>query len=87
MQADVGSVLCFWLCAPCRYAFCPNLTIIDTPGFILKAKAGEVENTPDEIMSMVKAQASPPHRCVGSVRHHPRFQQLSVQMTPAFGGL
>ncbi len=22
----------------CRYAFCPNLTIIDTPGFILKVR-------------------------------------------------
>jgi hypothetical protein len=32
----------------CRYAFCPNLTIIDTPGFILKAKSGEADNTPDE---------------------------------------
>lgn len=47
---------------PRRYAYCPNLTIIDTPGFILKAKTGELDNTPDEIMSMVKAQASPPHR-------------------------
>ncbi|GLI64442.1 hypothetical protein VaNZ11_007713 [Volvox africanus] len=47
-----------------EYAYCPNLTIIDTPGFILKAKTGELDNTPDEIMSMVKAQASPPHRMV-----------------------
>lgn len=46
-----------------RYAYCPNLTIIDTPGFILKAKSGESDNTPEEIMAMVKAQASPPHRC------------------------
>ncbi|PNG99285.1 Dynamin-related protein 5A, partial [Tetrabaena socialis] len=49
---------------PVRYAFCPNLTIVDTPGFILKAKSGEADNTPDEIMSMVKAQASPPHRMI-----------------------
>ncbi|EFJ45494.1 dynamin-related GTPase [Volvox carteri f. nagariensis] len=47
-----------------EYAYCPNLTIIDTPGFILKAKSGELDNTPDEIMSMVKAQASPPHRMI-----------------------
>ncbi|GLC43138.1 hypothetical protein PLESTM_001434900 [Pleodorina starrii] len=47
-----------------EYAYCPNLTIIDTPGFILKAKSGEQDNTPDEIMSMVKAQASPPHRMI-----------------------
>ncbi|KAL5989846.1 Dynamin-related protein 5A [Asimina triloba] len=62
-----------------EYAHCPNLTIIDTPGFVLKvllvhdmskearntvcdAKKGEPENTPDEILSMVKALASPPHR-------------------------
>ncbi|RZC50908.1 hypothetical protein C5167_019342 [Papaver somniferum] len=45
-----------------EYAHCPNLTIIDTPGFILKAKKGEPENTPDEILSMVKSLASPPHR-------------------------
>ena len=25
----------------CRYAFCPNLTIIDTPGFILKVSFGQ----------------------------------------------
>ncbi|CAO2833390.1 unnamed protein product [Amaranthus hypochondriacus] len=45
-----------------EYAYCPNLTIIDTPGFVLKAKMGEPENTPDEILSMVKSLASPPHR-------------------------
>lgn len=47
-----------------EYAYCPNLTIIDTPGFVLKAKKGEPENTPDEIISMVKSLASPPHRIV-----------------------
>jgi hypothetical protein len=75
-----------------EYAHCPNLTIIDTPGFVLKvqrgefgtssrlsdgvgqlsdgivlllqAKRGEPVNTPDEIKSMVKALASPPHRLV-----------------------
>ncbi|KAM1041640.1 hypothetical protein ACFX2I_030769 [Malus domestica] len=45
-----------------EYAHCPNLTIIDTPGFVLKAKKGEPERTPDEILSMVKSLASPPHR-------------------------
>ncbi|XP_077227781.1 dynamin related protein 5A [Tasmannia lanceolata] len=45
-----------------EYAHCPNLTIIDTPGFVLKAKKGEPETTPDEILSMVKSLASPPHR-------------------------
>uniref|UniRef100_A0A7N0UP39 Dynamin-type G domain-containing protein n=1 Tax=Kalanchoe fedtschenkoi TaxID=63787 RepID=A0A7N0UP39_KALFE len=47
-----------------EYAHCPNLTIIDTPGFVLKAKKGEPENTPDEILSMVKSLASPPHRII-----------------------
>ncbi|KAI3992659.1 hypothetical protein MKX01_007981 [Papaver californicum] len=45
-----------------EYAHSPNLTIIDTPGFILKAKKGKQENTPDEILSMVKSLASLPHR-------------------------
>ncbi|KAK1274929.1 Dynamin-related protein 5A [Acorus gramineus] len=45
-----------------EYAHCPNLTIIDTPGFVLKAKKGEPESTPEEILSMVKQLASPPHR-------------------------
>ncbi|KQK09720.1 hypothetical protein BRADI_2g49747v3 [Brachypodium distachyon] len=45
-----------------EYAHCPNLTIIDTPGFVLKK--GEPETTPDEILSMVKSLASPPHRLI-----------------------
>ncbi|KAG9448120.1 hypothetical protein H6P81_014248 [Aristolochia fimbriata] len=45
-----------------EYAYCPNLTIIDTPGFVLKAKKGEPESTPDDILAMVKSLASPPHR-------------------------
>ncbi|KAI3702844.1 hypothetical protein L6452_28597 [Arctium lappa] len=45
-----------------EYAHCPNLTIIDTPGFVLKAKKGEPESTPEEILSMVKSLASPTHR-------------------------
>ncbi|KAM3332153.1 hypothetical protein ACQJBY_027773 [Aegilops geniculata] len=47
-----------------EYAHCPNLTIIDTPGFVLKAKKGEPERTPEEILSMVKTLASPPHRLI-----------------------
>lgn len=47
-----------------EYAHCPNITIIDTPGFVLKAKKGEPERTPDEILSMVKSLASPPHRII-----------------------
>ncbi|XVF70187.1 hypothetical protein PTKIN_Ptkin11bG0141200 [Pterospermum kingtungense] len=47
-----------------EFAYCPNLTVIDTPGFILKAKTGEPENTPEEILSMVKSLASPPHRII-----------------------
>ncbi|KAK9078242.1 hypothetical protein SSX86_002299 [Deinandra increscens subsp. villosa] len=45
-----------------EYAHCPNLTIIDTPGFVLKAKKGEPESTPEEILSMVISLASPPNR-------------------------
>ncbi|KAL6999524.1 Dynamin-related protein 5A [Sarracenia purpurea var. burkii] len=45
-----------------EYAHCPNLTIIDTPGFVLKAKKDEPENTPGEIMSMVKSLARPSNR-------------------------
>ncbi|EFJ18064.1 hypothetical protein SELMODRAFT_113285 [Selaginella moellendorffii] len=45
-----------------EYAYCPNLTIIDTPGFILKAKKGEPESTPDDILQMVRALALPPNR-------------------------
>ncbi|KAG8069529.1 hypothetical protein GUJ93_ZPchr0006g45296 [Zizania palustris] len=45
-----------------EYAHYPNLTIIDTPGFVLKAKKGEPESTPEEILSMVKSLASPSHR-------------------------
>lgn len=47
-----------------EYAYCPNLTIIDTPGFILKARNGEADNTPDEILQMVKQLAAPPHRLI-----------------------
>ncbi|KAJ3686934.1 hypothetical protein LUZ61_016098 [Rhynchospora tenuis] len=43
-------------------AHCPDLTIIVIPDFILKEKKGEPETTPNEILSMVKSLASPPHR-------------------------
>ncbi|KAF3794491.1 hypothetical protein EJ110_NYTH07312, partial [Nymphaea thermarum] len=45
-----------------KYAHFPNLTIIDTPGFVLKAKKGKTNSTPDEMLSMVKALAAPPDR-------------------------
>lgn len=45
-----------------EYAYCPNLTIIDTPGFVIKAKKGEPESTPDDILTMVKSLAAPTHR-------------------------
>ncbi|PUZ46000.1 hypothetical protein GQ55_7G011900 [Panicum hallii var. hallii] len=45
-----------------EYAHCPNLTIIDTPGLVLKPMKGESDATPEETLSMVKSIASPPHR-------------------------
>ncbi|XP_039819194.1 dynamin-related protein 5A-like isoform X3 [Panicum virgatum] len=45
-----------------EYAHCPNLTVIDTPGLVLKPMKGEPDTTPEEILSMVKSIASPPHR-------------------------
>ncbi|KAL6769118.1 hypothetical protein ACKKBF_B17545 [Auxenochlorella protothecoides x Auxenochlorella symbiontica] len=47
-----------------EYAYCPNLTIIDTPGFILKARKGEAASTPDDILAMVKAQCAPSNRLI-----------------------
>ncbi|PRW39278.1 dynamin-related GTPase isoform A [Chlorella sorokiniana] len=47
-----------------EFAYAPNLTIVDTPGFILKARKGEADTTPDDIMAMVKAQCAPPHRLI-----------------------
>ena len=47
-----------------EYAFSPNLTIIDTPGFILKARQGEAESTPNDILAMVKEQCAPRHRLI-----------------------
>lgn len=52
------------MCMRVEYAYCPNLTIIDTPGLILKAKAGETDASPDAIAAMVKEYISPPHRLV-----------------------
>ncbi|GAB2215303.1 hypothetical protein Droror1_Dr00019686 [Drosera rotundifolia] len=45
-----------------EFGHCPNITIIDTLDFVLKAKKGELENTPYEIISMVKSLASHPNR-------------------------
>jgi len=36
----------------------------DTPGFILKARQGEPESTPDDILAMVKELAAPPNRII-----------------------
>ncbi|GBF90887.1 hypothetical protein Rsub_03742 [Raphidocelis subcapitata] len=47
-----------------EFAYCANLTIIDTPGFILKARNGEPDSTPDDIMRMVRQQAAPSHRLI-----------------------
>ncbi|GLJ54302.1 hypothetical protein SUGI_1165070 [Cryptomeria japonica] len=45
-----------------EYAHYPNLTIIDTHVFFLKAKKGEPDGIPEDILSMVKALVAPPHR-------------------------
>ncbi|PSC67591.1 dynamin-related GTPase [Micractinium conductrix] len=47
-----------------EFAYAPNLTIVDTPGFILKARKGEADSTPDDILAMVKAQCAPQHRLI-----------------------
>lgn len=47
-----------------EFACAPNLTIVDTPGFILKARKGEADSTPDDILAMVKAQCAPPNRLI-----------------------
>ena len=39
-------------------------TRTDTPGFILKARQGEPESTPDDILAMVKELAAPPNRII-----------------------
>lgn len=47
-----------------RFAYCGNLTLVDTPGFILKARKGEADSMPEDIMSMVKEQISHPNRLI-----------------------
>ncbi|CAI5974423.1 unnamed protein product [Closterium sp. NIES-65] len=47
-----------------EYAFCASLTLIDTPGFILKARRGEPESTPADIEAMVVELMVPPHRLI-----------------------
>jgi Dynamin family len=41
-----------------------HLHAADTPGLILKAKAGETDDSPDAIAAMVKEYITPPHRLV-----------------------
>lgn len=48
----------------CRYAYCPNLTIIDTPGFVLKSRDSEPGNTAEEIMKMVQEYMEPKNRLI-----------------------
>ena len=52
------------ICMRVEYAYCPNLTIIDTPGLILKAKTGQHDDSPDAIAAMVKEYIAPPHRLI-----------------------
>lgn len=47
-----------------EFAYCGNLTLVDTPGFILKARSGEADSMPDDIMKMVKEQIALPHRLI-----------------------
>lgn len=47
-----------------EYAFSPNLTIIDTPGFVLKAAQGESDSTPQQILNIVKSICRPRHRLI-----------------------
>ena len=47
-----------------RFAYCPNLTIIDTPGFILKAKQTDDPDTPQDIREMVRELITPPNRTI-----------------------
>eukprot|EP00958_Prasinococcus_capsulatus_P011091 scaffold1085_cov407-Prasinococcus_capsulatus_cf.AAC.97 len=47
-----------------EYKYSPNLTIVDTPGLIIKSRNGEPENTPDVIKNMVKEQIAPSNRLI-----------------------
>lgn len=47
-----------------QFAYCPNLTIIDTPGFILKAKQTDDPDTPEDIRAMVRELITPPNRTI-----------------------
>jgi hypothetical protein len=42
---------------------------------VLQARNGEPDNTPEEIMNMVKQKAAPPHRCA---KHMPTSQRPAV---------
>uniref|UniRef100_M4F941 GED domain-containing protein n=1 Tax=Brassica campestris TaxID=3711 RepID=M4F941_BRACM len=72
-----------------EYAHSPNLTIIDTPGFVLKVALSlgqRKETTPDEILSMVKSLASPPHRILLWSGALLCGLMLFVKLIQAFGG-
>ena len=47
-----------------QFAYCPNLTIIDTPGFILKARQSDDPDSPEDIRSMVRELIAPPNRTI-----------------------
>lgn len=47
-----------------EYAYCPNLTLIDTPGLINTAREGEPASTPQEIDRMVRDAITPANRIV-----------------------
>ena len=46
------------------YAFCTNLTIIDTPGLVQSARKDEPAAMVAEIRAMVAEQAAPAHRII-----------------------
>ncbi|XP_026419360.1 dynamin-related protein 5A-like [Papaver somniferum] len=68
-----------------EYAHGPNLTIIDTPGFILMAKKGEPENTPEEILSIYAATENVENFIYGSegVSYH---RMLEIMEDDAMDG-
>lgn len=47
-----------------EYAHCATLTLIDTPGFVMRARQGESAGTPEEIAAMVREQCAPKHRLI-----------------------
>jgi len=53
----------------------PNITLIDTPGLVMRARDGEDERYPGEILAMVQELCAPPHRTIVFL------QQASVEWT------